>query len=86
MPQARYPTFLCGQRSHFAQGLRDRCGLPDRQDTSTTRPRHVRDTSRRCGLPDRQLLAAQAGAAEGGAGRARGSPLPRGEAEEARGA
>ena len=43
MPQARYPTFLCGQRSHFAQGLRDRCGLPDRQDTSTTRPRHVRD-------------------------------------------
>jgi len=42
--------------------------------------------SRRCGLPDRQLLAAQAGAAEGGAGRARGSPLPRGEAEEARGA
>ncbi|EOD31114.1 hypothetical protein EMIHUDRAFT_449671, partial [Emiliania huxleyi CCMP1516] len=59
-PAARYPTFLCGQRSHFAQGLRDRCGLPDRQ-----------------------LLAAQAGAAEGGAGRARGSPLPRGEAEEA---
>ena len=28
---ARYPRFLCGQRSHFAQGLRDRQGLPDRQ-------------------------------------------------------
>ena len=28
---ARYPSFLCGQRSHFAQSLRDLQGLPDRQ-------------------------------------------------------
>ena len=27
----RYPSFLCGQRSHFAQSLRDAQGLPDRQ-------------------------------------------------------
>ena len=27
----RYPSFACGQRSHFAQSLRDAQGLPDRQ-------------------------------------------------------